>query len=215
MLSSTSLRPSFVRPSSRRAWPSSMTPMATRSRSPKRCTDVGGLGSQGACRFEVTLREVAEHRCEEEVAALDALLTVALEQPLPASEPPTRRRPLASHQQIEADPPGAARGSRHLARVEVGVVSALEAANVLVVDGRACRPTSPAARDPPAPAGSLRPHARATRTRLPRRASRTTPGRARASSSPTPSRAASRPNPTPVSASFGASQISPAKESRR
>ncbi len=149
-------------------------------------TDVGGLGSQGACRFEVTLREVAEHRCEEEVAALDALLTVALEQPLPASKPSTCRRPLASHQEIQADPPRAERGSRHLARVEVGVVSALEAAKVFVVTAEHVGRRREQLEILRLRAGSLRRHATVTRTRRPMRASRTTPGRARASSSPTP-----------------------------
>ena len=96
--------------------------------------DGDGLGCLRPRCLEVAFPEALEHRPEEEVAALDTVAFLALEQPLSAGEPACRRGCFPAEQETEADPPGTADGLRRFARVEVGVMSTLEGTNVLVLE---------------------------------------------------------------------------------
>jgi hypothetical protein len=77
--------------------------------------DGDGVGCLRPCCFEVALPEALEHRPQEEVAALDAVAVLAVEQPLSAREPPRRRGFFPTEQETEADPPATAHRPRHLA----------------------------------------------------------------------------------------------------
>ena len=69
----------------------------------------------------------------EQVAPLRAVLLLALEQPLPATEPSGRGTGFSAHHHVVSDPAGAVHGARDPAGVEVGVMRALEGADVILV----------------------------------------------------------------------------------
>ena len=59
---------------------------------------LGGSGRGQRRRFGIAARLVLEHERQQQVAALDALLLLVLEQPLPAREPARPARDLAVQQ---------------------------------------------------------------------------------------------------------------------
>ena len=69
----------------------------------------------------------------QEIAALDAVTTLPVEQPVAAAEPAVRTGGLPAHEQVVPDPPGAARGAGNVAGIQVAVMGTLEAADVVVV----------------------------------------------------------------------------------
>ena len=84
-------------------------------------------------RLGVTARDGPEQDRDQEIAALDTVTTLPVEQPVAAAEPTGRTGGLPAHEQVVPDPPGAARGAGDLAGIQVAVMGTLEAADVVVV----------------------------------------------------------------------------------
>ena len=112
------------------------TPIAKRSRSPKRSPIAAASRGDGGGSLEVARRLVPEDERDQQVAVLGRFLRPRLEQPLRATEPAARR----------ADPRLGMRGSsrsrsptrdrpQRLASLEVQVMCALEDLDRLVVSG--------------------------------------------------------------------------------
>ena len=89
---------------------------------------------------ELAFPRVLEEARDQEIAVRDAFPTIALEQPLPTSEPAARGCRLSESEEVEADPPRAARSARPVARVLVRVKRLLEHRAVLMVEAEhVCR----------------------------------------------------------------------------
>ena len=69
----------------------------------------------------------------QEIAVFDTVATLPVEQPVAAAEPTVRTSGLPAHEQVVPDPPCAARGARDIAGIQVAVMGALEATDVVVV----------------------------------------------------------------------------------
>jgi hypothetical protein len=93
--------------------------------------DGGRVGRDGGSGCEVTAGFVLEHERHEQVASLDRVLLP--EDPVGAPEPPAGRTHLSAKGEIDADPDRAPNCAAGLARLQVGVMSALEDPQVLVV----------------------------------------------------------------------------------
>jgi hypothetical protein len=89
-------------------------------------SDRGGLTRGDGSRLPVAAGLLLEHGRQQEVAALDPVLPLAVEQPLGAAQPATRPADLSMAGERDADPESAAEGGQLIARVEVGAVRALE-----------------------------------------------------------------------------------------
>ena len=76
---------------------------------------------------------VSEDGREQRVPALDAVLLLALEQPLGATEPPARRAELAPEHVVDAEPERTADGAQPVTSGDVQVMGSLEARHPLVV----------------------------------------------------------------------------------
>ena len=94
-------------------------------------SDRGGLARGGGSRLPVAARLLLEHGRQQEVAALDPVLPLAVEQPLGAAQPATRPADLSMAGERDTDPEGAAEGGQLIARGEVGAMRALEQVAVL------------------------------------------------------------------------------------
>ena len=95
--------------------------------------DLGGPAERLGGRGDVALEVLAERLGDEEVAMLDAVALLVLEQPLRPAEPADRRAELTADREVHADPEPAPHGAELVARVEMELVRPLEAANPLVV----------------------------------------------------------------------------------
>ena len=95
--------------------------------------DLGGLRRGGDRGIVVTRSLVLEHRRQQHVAVLDAVMLLAVEQPLRAAQPSAGSAHLASAGEIYAHPERAAHGAQSFARVHVCMMGALQVAQVLVV----------------------------------------------------------------------------------
>ena len=95
--------------------------------------DRGSLHPDGVGSVGVAARIGPKPGGDQEVAALDAVTTDLVEQPVAPAEPAGRPGALAAHEQVVPDPPGAARCARDLAGIQVTVMGALECADILVV----------------------------------------------------------------------------------
>ena len=95
--------------------------------------DRGSLRQRCIRGAGVTSRLGPEHDGYQEIAALDTVATLPVEQPVAAAEPSARTGGFPAHEQVVPDPPGAARGAGDLAGIQVGVMGTLEAADVVVV----------------------------------------------------------------------------------
>jgi hypothetical protein len=69
----------------------------------------------------------------QEIAALDAVTTLPVEQPIAAAEPAVRTGRLPAHEQVVPDPPGAARGAGDLTGIQMAVMRTFERPDVVVV----------------------------------------------------------------------------------
>jgi hypothetical protein len=96
-------------------------------------TDRGGLGRGGVRPLVVTAGRLLKPDRNQQVSVLDALTRLTFEEALRAREPAGRGGRLPSKHQVPADPERAARGARRLAGVQMGAMSTLQAAHVLVV----------------------------------------------------------------------------------
>ena len=145
MLSSTRRRPSSVRPSSRSAWPCSITPIATRSRSPKR--------SPISTASAATARAASKSRsakCRSIARGGDSRARRSPDRRDRAAAPRVRTSRSRAHprreQQVEADPPGAARGARRGRPRPGGSSGRARARAGSRRPGRACTPTCQSSR---------------------------------------------------------------------
>ncbi len=92
--------------------------------------DCGSLRPRCVRRAGVTGLEPDRY---QEIAVLDAVTTLPVEQAVAAAEPAVRTGALPAKEQVVPDPPGAARGAGDLAGIQMAVMGTLEAADVLVV----------------------------------------------------------------------------------
>ena len=132
--SSSSAKPSLSRPCWIRMWPCSCAASANRSESPKRSAIAAASPAVAAAPSQSPRASCSKIAGSEQVAPLDALTLVALEQPLGASEPAARAAHLATPGERDARPrtrTASAASSRPA--VEVGPVGALEEAEVVVL----------------------------------------------------------------------------------
>ena len=93
--------------------------------------DRGGLAGGGGSRLPIAARLLLEHGRQQEVAALDPVLPLALEQPLGAAQPATRPADLSMAGERDTDPERAAEGGQLIPRGEVGAMRAPEQVAVL------------------------------------------------------------------------------------
>jgi hypothetical protein len=93
--------------------------------------DRGGVGGGGGSRLPVAAGLLLERGRQQEVAALDAVAPVALEQPPGAPHPAARAADLPVACEGHADPERAAQGGELLARLQVSAMRALEQLAVL------------------------------------------------------------------------------------
>jgi hypothetical protein len=94
--------------------------------------DRGCLGGRLAGGVAVALGHLPQPHGNEQVAPLDAVGR-ALEQALGTREPAARPGLVAAEEHVVADPERAPDRGRHVARVEVGAMSALETVHIVVV----------------------------------------------------------------------------------
>ena len=111
------------------------------------------LARGGGGPLPVAARLLFEDRGHEQIAALDAITLLAIEQPLGASEPAARAAHLATPGQRDADPERAPKRRQLPARREVGPMGALEEADGSRPRGRSCTRRWRAARGRPPQAG--------------------------------------------------------------
>ena len=95
--------------------------------------DLRGLRGRDRGSFEVPVRLVLEAERQQQIAVLDALVVLTLEQSLRTGEPPCAPRDLAANHERHPDPEGAAHGGEAIVRAQVRMVSALEEGVRLVV----------------------------------------------------------------------------------
>ena len=94
--------------------------------------DRGGLRGGGIRGLVVTGCHVPQDGGRQQVALLDALTPLAVDQPLRATEPSGRAGGLAAEQEVETHPAGAPRGGESSAGIQVSVMGSLEEAQVVV-----------------------------------------------------------------------------------
>ena len=95
--------------------------------------DRDSLGCGGDRRLVVTGSLTLEHQRHQQIALLDAVATLTVDQP-PGTAEPTRRAPhLPSEGEVDADPERAAHRAQQFAAIQVSVMGTLQAAHVLVV----------------------------------------------------------------------------------
>ena len=107
--------------------------MVTRSRIAVALADGGSFQPNCIGGVGVAARVGLEPEGNQEVAALDAVATRLLEQPVAAAEPAGRPGAFAAHEEVVPDPPGAARCAGDLVGVQVAVMGTLESADIVVV----------------------------------------------------------------------------------
>jgi hypothetical protein len=95
--------------------------------------DVGGGHGSGTSGFPVPARHLLQPQRDEQVAALDAVAPVSLQEPLRTAEPPGRAHGLSAEQHVVADPEGAARRRPRVARIGMEAVRAFQPIHVVVV----------------------------------------------------------------------------------
>ena len=88
--------------------------------------DRGGLGCDRGGLLELPFGLVLIDEWHEQVAALDDVALLAVEQPLRATDPAARGADLAPREEAHSTPEGAADGRKRFARIEIGVVSPFE-----------------------------------------------------------------------------------------
>ena len=103
--------------------------------------DLGRLRSRSEATIVVPAPHLVQPDRDQEIAALDAVLRVALEQPLGASEPARRAGRVSAEEKIVADPEGTTGRTWGLAGPDVHVMRALESGEIIVVVAdHVCRP---------------------------------------------------------------------------
>jgi hypothetical protein len=95
--------------------------------------DRRGVASGCGSRIPVPAGLLLKDQRKQQVAALDPLAVLALEQPLRAGKPAAGTTHLAPAGEADPDPEGAAYGRKRLGSVEVGVVGALQEGEVFVL----------------------------------------------------------------------------------
>ncbi len=91
------------------------------------------LRGDRCCSREVSCRLQLEDPRSQQVRALDAVLAVALEEPLGSAEPAAPRSELAPEHEVQPDPERATNGVRKIVLGEVCVMSAFVKSEVVVV----------------------------------------------------------------------------------
>ena len=94
-------------------------------------SDRSGLAGGSSSRLPVVARPLLEHRRQQQVAVLDSVALLALEQPASASQPAARTPDLPMAGESHADPEGAAQGGELITRLQVDAMRALEQVAVL------------------------------------------------------------------------------------
>ena len=87
--------------------------------------DLGSFGSSCVRCLPVPVGLVPQHDRYQEIAPLDAVALLALDQPLGATEPSGRATGLSSERKIDAHPEGAAHSAHRVAGVQVRVMGTL------------------------------------------------------------------------------------------
>ena len=114
-------------------WPRSCAASANRSESPKRSAIARRLARGGGGPLPVAARLLFEDCGHEQIAALDAVTFLAIEQPLGASEPAAGAAHLPTPREGDAHPEGAPKRGQLLPRRKVGPMGALEKAAVVLL----------------------------------------------------------------------------------
>ena len=99
---------------------------------PEARADRSSLDCGGFRSLELTADHVLQQDGDQHIAELDTVIFVSSE-PLPAREPSRRRSRLPSKQQVVTDPECAERPRPNIARVDVGVMGALQTTHIVVV----------------------------------------------------------------------------------
>ena len=109
-------------------------------RVPEPLADLRSLGGRCMGSAELALHGLLDEGRDQEIAPLDALAILPLDQALPASEPSPGGRGLPEEEEVVSDPPRASGRVGRVARFTECVVGLLERAAVLVVEAEhVCR----------------------------------------------------------------------------
>jgi hypothetical protein len=104
--------------------------------------DLGSIGCRSVSGLPVTAGLMPQHDRHQQIAPLDAVASLAFDQPLGTAEPACRPAHLASECKVHAHPERAAHSAHRFTTVQVHVIGTLQAAQALVVaaehEGRCC-----------------------------------------------------------------------------
>src|SRR5215204_2875387 len=95
--------------------------------------DLGSPSCGGVRSLPVTAGLMPQHDRHQQIAPLDAVASLAFDQPLGTAEPACGAAHLASECKVHAHPECAAHGAHRFTTVQVHVISTLQAAQALVV----------------------------------------------------------------------------------